>query len=234
MSESLPTSLSIEEAVARMVNIGNLPIGVPLIDFLDQLVANAEDDFNDARNKNLPSDHVHLLERRKMAANARFQLASELKLHMEWELETPNYLSLLKVSDRTSSVTRLELDSVELWARFHYDIYRFDYEELNYANTEKPITTVEKAVKEIDEEGLKPLVAKRLYVLFAHVLEALVEVKNNPTGFGTSDNMNVSSIAELICQRIVNFKGTAKSYDTEIIKGRIETAVEMKKQYGKK
>jgi len=63
----------------------------------------------------------------------------------------------------------------------------------------------------------------------ALALEELVSSKQNPIGFGTADDINVSQIAELLCERAA-FR---KNYNTEILKTRIEEAIAMKKLYGK-
>jgi hypothetical protein len=217
-------SITIEDTVARMVNVGEIPLGVPLLDYLDAIVKDAEDKYEQAKAQDLPLD---LLDVRVKASNSRFELASYLKQHIEWELDTPSKESILKRSPDSYNTQLLELKSVAEWASFHYGIDRLDYEELNNTAREVPTNNAIKNAEKIAKNGLTPILAKLLYVTFAYALEELVATKKNPIGFGTAENINVLQTAELLYNRATN----TKNYDTEILKNRIETAIAMKKLY---
>jgi hypothetical protein len=230
----MSNSITIEEAVARMVNVEYIPSGVALIDFLDATVSQAEEKLADAKENNMSSEQIKLLQSRFDAAENRFKLAGELIYQIEWELDRPGYSSLLKKASESSSIVRLEVDSVGDWAAQHYAFGRLDYEELKDTFTEKPVKNAEKEATKIARVGLTAKLAMRWLILFAHVLEALVEAKKNPTGFGTPENINILQNAESLRCRIVKFKNNEKFFDIEIIKSRLETAIAMKKLFGKK
>jgi hypothetical protein len=204
-------------------------MGVSLLDYLDAIVNDAENKLEEAREQELPHQEVQLLERCINAGTARYTFAGELKAHIEWELATPLKTSVLKVSPESGNTEQLELSSVTEWARVHYGIDRFDYEELSNQSRELPNTNAEKSAEKVAKEGLTAVLAKRLYITFALALEELVASKKNPTGFGTADDINVAQTAESLYARTTN----PKNYDIEILKSRIEVAIAMKKQFGK-
>ena len=225
----MANTITIEDAVARMVNVGKIPMGVSLLDYLDAIVRDAENKLEEAREQELPHQEVQLLERCINAGTARYTLAGELLKHIQWELETPPKSSVLKVSPESGNTMQLELSSVAEWASVNYGIDRFDYEELSNQNRELPNTNTEKLAEKVAKEGLTAVLAKRLYITFALALEELVSSKKNPTGFGTADDINVAQTAESLYARTTS----PKNYDIEILKSRIEVAIAMKKLFGK-
>jgi hypothetical protein len=225
----MANTITIEDAVARMVNVGKIPIGVSLLDHLDDIVKIAENKLEIARELGVSNQEVQLLERCINAGTARYTFAGELMNHIKWELDTPPKSSVLKVSPESGNTKQLELSSVTEWASVNYGIDRFDYEELSNQNRELPNTNTEKLAEKVAKEGLTAVLAKRLYITFALALEELVSSKKNPTGFGTADDINVAQTAESLYARTTS----PKNYDIEILKSRIEVAIAMKKQFGK-
>lgn len=191
MIKPLLTSVTIDEAVARLINLGEIRPGLSTMDMTQFLLLAAEDEFDNAKKEGLPTD---LLETRVQASKARDLLAANLFRHLTWETETPPEDSLLVIDPNSS---KLEIESVANWALYHYNIIRFDYEELNYnAHIEKPSTNIEKEVKKITTEGLTPKLAVNLYVTFALLLQAFADATGPK--YGTSDKINVKSIAEAL------------------------------------
>lgn len=246
----MSNAITIEEAVARMVNVSHIPIETDLIEFLNACAGNAENEYDKAKKDGLPDVQLELLQLRINACDLRYKLAKTIKQHMEWELQSPPKIAFLKRSSDTSVLARLELESVAEWADYHYGIGRLDYEELGNAARETPMTGAEKEAIKISEEGLSPKVIQRLFITFAYLVEAFVDAKKNPVGFGTPDNPIVLQVAETLHQRAVEFHhGAAKSketeakkniivdkvknFDIETLKGRIEIARAMKKLFGK-
>jgi hypothetical protein len=225
----MANTITIEDAVARMVNVGKIPMGVSLINHLDDIVKIAENKLEIARELGVSNQEVQLLERCINAGTARYTFAGELMKHIEWELDTPPKPSVLKVSPESGNTKQLELSSVAEWASDNYGIDRFDYEELSNQSRELPNTNTEKLAEKVAKEGLTAVLAKRLYITFALALEELVASKKNPTGFGTADDINVAQTAESLYARTTN----PKNYDIEILKSRIEVAITMKKLFGK-
>ena len=223
------STITIEDAVARMINVGEIPIGISLIDYLDAIVKEAEDKFDVAKARELPSKELDLLDLCIKANTAKFTFAENLIRHIEWELDTPSHISILKVSTDSGKTRQLVLSSVAEWASAHYYIDRFDYEELTNKSIELPTTKSEKLAINIAKDGLSAVLAKRLYITFALALEELVSSKKNSIGFGTADDINVAQTANVLFDRATK----PKNYDTEILKSRIEVAIAMKKMFGK-
>jgi len=225
----MANTITIEDAVARMVNVGKIPMGVSLLDYLGAIVNDAENKLEEAREQELSSQQIELLGLCVKNNARKYTFAGELLKHIQWELDTPPKSSVLKVSPESGNTMQLELSSVAEWASVYYGIDRFDYEELSNQSRELPNTNTEKLAEKIAKEGLTAVLAKRLYITFALALEELVASKKNPTGFGTADDINVAQTAESLYARTTN----PKNYDIEILKSRIEVAITMKKLFGK-
>ena len=225
----MANTITIEDAVARMVNVGKIPMGVSLLDHLDAIVSDAENKLEEAGEQELSSQQIELLGLCVKNNARKYTFAGELLKHIQWELDTPPKTSVLKVSPESGNTKQLELSSVTEWAIDNYGIDRFDYEELSNQSRELPNTNTEKLAEKVAKEGLTAVLAKRLYITFALALEELVSSKKNPTGFGTADDINVAQTAESLYARTTN----PKNYDIEILKSRIEVAIAMKKMFGK-
>ena len=225
----MANTITIEDAVARMVNVGKIPMGVSLLDHLDAIVSDAENKLEEAGEQELSSQQIELLGLCVKNNARKYTFAGELLKHIQWELDTPPKTSVLKVSPESGNTKQLELSSVAEWASDNYGIERFDYEELSNQSRELPNTNTEKLAEKVAKEGLTAVLAKRLYITFALALEELVSSKKNLTGFGTADDINVAQTAESLYARTTN----PKNYDIEILKSRIEVAIAMKKMFGK-
>ena len=225
----MANTITIEDAVARMVNVGKIPMGVSLLDHLDAIVSDAENKLEEAGEQELSSQQIELLGLCVKNNARKYTFAGELLKHIQWELDTPPKTSVLKVSPESGNTKQLELSSVAEWASDNYGIERFDYEELSNQSRELPNNNTEKLAEKVAKEGLTAVLAKRLYITFALALEELVSSKKNLTGFGTADDINVAQTAESLYARTTN----PKNYDIEILKSRIEVAIAMKKMFGK-
>ena len=238
----MSNSITIEEAVARMVNFENIPDGISLIDSLDLCVRIAEDDLDEAKANKLPSKQIDLFKYRVKACNARFELAGYLKLLIEWELDTSLDNSCLKLSPDSSSTTRLEVDSMAEWAGDKFEIGRFGYEELkeehkelkNELQGELPKKAAENEACRIADEGLSGDLAKQLYNLSAFLLEEYVKIKlEKDKDYGSVDEPNKSKLAEELAQAASTSKGERRGYGKETLKTRIENALAMKELFVK-
>ena len=241
----MANTITIEDAVARMVNVGKIPMGVPLLDYLDAIVSDAENKLEEAKEQEVSNQEVQLLERCINAGTARYTFAGELLKHIEWELDTSPKTSVLKVSPESGNTMQLELSSVAEWASVYYGIDRFDYEELSNQSRELPNTNTEKFAEIIAKDGLSKKLATRLYISLAYLLEEFVAMKQTNTKlFGSVENINVDSVAEPLRLRALNFKGAdpkrsldgeeyAQFYSKESLRSTIEVAIAMKKLFGK-
>jgi hypothetical protein len=241
----MANTITIEDAVARMVNVGKIPMGVSLLDYLDAIVSDAENKLEEAKEQELPHQEVQLLEKWVNTSTCRYTFAGELIAHIEWELATPLKTSVLKVSPESGNTMQLELSSVAEWASVYYGIDRFDYEELSNQSRELPNTNTEKFAEIIAKDGLSKKLATRLYISLAYLLEEFVAMKQTNTKlFGSVENINVDSVAEPLRLRALNFKGAdpkksldgeeyAQFYSKESFRSTIEVAIAMKKLFGK-
>lgn len=230
----MSNAITIESAVARMVNIESIPSGSNLMDYLDKLATEAEDDYEKAKNEGLKHEELQMLELCVQASDLRYKLAGTLKLHMEWELETASKNAILEPSGDISNEVTVELESVTKWAEFFYGIGRFNFEELNNAARETPTKPTEKRAVEINKKGLSGALATRLYITFACLLEGFVEAKNDPKEFGTPEKIKVSKVADSLLALVRKFRESDQFYDMETLKDRIEISLAMKKLIGKK
>ena len=178
----MANTITIEDAVARMVNVGKIPMGVSLLDHLDDIVKIAENKLEEAGEQELSSQQIELLGLCVKNNARKYTFAGELLKHIQWELDTPPKPSVLKVSPESGNTIQLELSSVTEWASVNYGIDRFDYEELSNQSRELPNTNTEKLAEKVAKEGLTAVLAKRLYITFALALEELVSSKKNQTG----------------------------------------------------
>lgn len=241
----MANTITIEDAVARMVNVGEIPLGVSLIDYLDAMVSAAEDKLDEAKEHKLSSQEIELLELCVKANEVKFTFATLLKQHIEWELATPPKTSIFKISTDSVNIRQLELSSVAEWAFINYGIDRFDYEELSNKSRELPITKSDMLAETIAKKGLTSKLATRLYISLAYLLEEFVSMKQvNTKLFGSVENINVDSVAEPLRLRALNFKGAdpkrsldgeeyAQFYSKESLRSTIEVAIAMKKLFGK-
>ena len=166
----MANTITIEDAVARMVNVGEIPLGVSLIDYLDAMVSAAEDKLDEAKEHKLSSQEIELLELCVKANEVKFTFATLLKQHIEWELATPPKTSVFKISTDSVNIRQLELSSVAEWAFINYGIDRFDYEELSNKSRELPITKSDMLAETIAKKGLTSKLATRLYISLAYLL----------------------------------------------------------------
>ena len=241
----MANTITIEDAVARMVNVGKIPMGVSLLDHLDAIVSDAENKLEEAGEQELSSQQIELLGLCVKNNARKYTFAGELLKHIQWELDTPPKTSVLKVSPESGNTIQLELSSVTEWASVNYGIDRFDYEELSNQNRELPNTNAETSAEKVAKDGLSEKLATRLYISLAYLLEEFVSMKQADTKlFGSVENINVDSLAEPLRLRALNFKGAwlkksldgeeyAKFYSKESFRSTIEVAIAMKKLFGK-
>lgn len=239
--------ITIEDAVARMVNVGKIEQGTTLLDHLEQITIDADAWVELDKNLDTPYEEYDFYELCAKGNKLKHQLAELILRHIKWELTTSPNISILKRQPNSSGTEKLEINSVAEWASTHYGIDRFDYEELNNESTELPITESERMATKIAEKkiSLTSKVATRLYISLAYLLEEFIHAKQtNSKLFGTVENIKVDSVAELLRLRALSFKGAAPKknpeneeyaqfYSKETFRSTIEIAIAMKKLFGK-
>jgi len=120
MSKSTPSSVTAEEAVARMVNMDYIPEGFTLEDMLSAFREEAEVEHENAQIDCLPGAQIESLKVRLDACEARRSLAILLLEDLRKEASIQD--SAIVLSPDSSSIPRYTLDSVADWVTFKYGI----------------------------------------------------------------------------------------------------------------
>ena len=121
MNTTLPSSVTIEEAVARMVNLDYIPTGFTLLEMTAAFEEEAETDYENARTDRLPEDQIASFKLHMDSCKARHALAQLLMDSLHYEVKNREG-SMIVLADDTSSQQRLTLESVSDWASEKYGI----------------------------------------------------------------------------------------------------------------
>jgi hypothetical protein len=249
-------SITIDDAIARIINIDHIPMEFnDILEYLDNIALKVETEIEEATQQefdknieideqgigiikvpesvNKDSNTIEMLKIRLETANFRFQYAEKLRQDINWEIENNLENSILKIADNNAGALRLDLKSVIDWAKQNHAIGRFNYEELSFeAKSETEDNTYLNQAIDHSNRGLSGLLTKRFLITFAYTIEELVQIKNNTKEYGTAENINVSKVAADLLQRIINFRGEEKNYDLRSLRNRIEIALAMKSHFG--
>ncbi|SEQ45765.1 hypothetical protein [Nitrosomonas ureae] len=115
MKKSIPPSLTIEEAVALLINLDYIPTGFSLLDMTSAFQEEAEVEYENAQIKRFPETHLESLKFRMNACIARNALALNLMHQLRYEVQNPKN-SLIVLSGDSTSQPRLTFESVFDWA----------------------------------------------------------------------------------------------------------------------
>lgn len=121
MSKSQPSSVTIEEAVARMVNMDYIPEGFTLLEMTDAFKEEGEIEYENAVIDNLPKDELTRLKLLMRSCIARNALAKRLMKCLQYEVKHPKNSEII-IADDGSSQIRLTLESVSRWSALNYGI----------------------------------------------------------------------------------------------------------------
>jgi hypothetical protein len=121
MSKSTPSSVTAEEAVARMVNMDYIPEGFTLEDMLSAFREEADVEHYNAKIDHLPDTQIESLKVRLDACEARESLALLLLKDFQDTARNSDDPAIVPSQD-SSSKPRYTLDSVSDWATFKYGI----------------------------------------------------------------------------------------------------------------
>ena len=121
MKKTQPSSVTIEEAVARLVNLDYVPTGFSLADMSNAFLEDAEVAYHNAKVDKLSIKELMPYAVRVDICRAKLDLASSLLDHIKLELEHPE-TSLLKESPDSVNYVRLDLESVANWAEANFGI----------------------------------------------------------------------------------------------------------------
>ncbi|MFH1218151.1 MAG: hypothetical protein V1706_16780 [Pseudomonadota bacterium] len=121
MNRAVPSSITIEEAVAEMVNMDYIPAGFTLLEMIAAFQEEAEANYENAQIDRLPEDQITPLKIRMESCRARHTLAHLLMESLQYEVDNPKD-SMIVLSNDSSSKQRLTLTSVSDWAADRYGI----------------------------------------------------------------------------------------------------------------
>jgi hypothetical protein len=128
MNKSKPSSVTVEEAVAKMINLGYIPAKSTLLDMTGAFQAEADVEFDNAEGESLSEGLTVFVKSRMAACKLRHFLAEMLIQCINSELQKTD--SSLDVVEEDSSHIRLSLESVADWAMDKFGInipdWRFD------------------------------------------------------------------------------------------------------------
>ena len=112
--KKVPVSVTVEEAVAYMVNMDYIPEGFTLLEMLDAFAEEAEVEYENAR-----SDWT--LKTRMESCISRYNLAELLLESLQHEADHPED-SMIVLAEEDSDEQRVTFDSVSYWAAYKYGI----------------------------------------------------------------------------------------------------------------
>lgn len=119
MSTSIPFSVTVEDAVARMVNMDYIPTGFTLMDMTAAFLEEAEVNHHNAKVDHLPADQIAALEIRIDVCRARHTLAQSLLGAIQNEIKNPE--GIIETIDNNSGVDQhITFDSLSEWASINF------------------------------------------------------------------------------------------------------------------
>jgi hypothetical protein len=110
-----PSSITVEEAVAYMVNMDYIPAGLTLLEMLEAFSEEAEVEYENARINRV------ILKTRMESCISRYNLAELLMESLQHEVDHPEN-SMIVLADESSGKPRVTFDSVSEWAAYKYGI----------------------------------------------------------------------------------------------------------------
>jgi hypothetical protein len=116
-----PKSLTVEAAVARIVNLGYIPTGFSLLEMLSAFQEEAEVEYHNAQLEILPVDQLEILRIRVDVCTARHTFARLLIHHLSEEIGNQES-TIAVVTNNSSMEPLLSLSSVSDWASELYGI----------------------------------------------------------------------------------------------------------------
>lgn len=134
VNSAKPSSLTIEEAVALMINLDYIPTGFSLLELLAAFQEEAEVELHNAKIDSLPADQLDILAIRNSASSARHSLAKLLTDHLCKEIVNPESSIFVSTSGQTIE-PRIDITSLSDWASEHYGIDIQAYRASNQIGT---------------------------------------------------------------------------------------------------
>jgi hypothetical protein len=121
MNGTKPSSVTLEEAVARMVNMDYIPAGFSPLDMTAAFQEESEVEYENAKLDRLPEEQLNNLKVRMEACSVRHSLAELMLESLKREINNPDGSRII-LADDSSSQPRLTLESVSEWVADQYGI----------------------------------------------------------------------------------------------------------------
>lgn len=121
MTNTRPSSITVEEAVARMVNMDYIPEGFTLSEMTAAFQEEAEVEYENARRNHESAEQLVRKKIRLEACKARHSLTELLLESIKHELAYPDESLIFRAND-TSTKSRLTLASITNWAADSYGV----------------------------------------------------------------------------------------------------------------
>lgn len=231
MSKPLPTSITINEAVARMVRMDYIPDGYSLLEILDALSEKAEVEFDDAIIDELGVDVVKDCKNRFHVCRSRLKLAENIINDIQADLSDTNE-GILEKSKDSLSETRLVPSSVAKWSSDRYGIELPEWETKRRENKlplNISLSSSDTVSRHLDHpaKAQSTKSSNSFYVTFAFLVEALAEENDiflKPSG------PNVKKIADHLETLATDANGglELENQGSEAIRKRITNALKSK------
>lgn len=109
------SSVTIEEAVALLINLDYIPTGFTLLDMTAAFLEEAEVNHHNATVNHLPASEIAALQIRMDACAARHSLAQSLTSALRNEIGNPDSV-IVALNDNSSIDPQLTVESVSIWA----------------------------------------------------------------------------------------------------------------------
>jgi hypothetical protein len=177
MSKSIPSSVTAEEAVARMVNMDYIPEGFTLEEMLSAFSEEAEVEYDNAKIDRLPSERIEALKVRMEACKARWSLAQILLKALLNEARNIQESMVVRSPD-SSSKPRYTLASVADWASYKYGIGIPEWWSTDSVNS----TTSKVVPADIKWEDIEIRIRKKNKIAYSHENEKWIEMTFDETG----------------------------------------------------
>lgn len=116
-----PSSITVEEAVAEMVNMDYIPAGFTLLEMLEAFQEEAEVEYNNCRLNAFSGEQIRAMEIRMHVCQVRALLAADLLESLQHEVDHRDG-SMIDFAAESFGKQRLTFESVSDWAADKYGI----------------------------------------------------------------------------------------------------------------
>jgi hypothetical protein len=227
-----PRSVTIDEAVALLINLDHVPPGHSTIQITSYFLEHAEVAYENAKIGRLPESQIEKLRLNFEVCLARYQMAENLFQQILMEVKNPKE-SLLEISPDSSITQKLTLDSLIYWAseKLYIEI------NLDSTTTSDSIGIIKSKKMQQTKESTRKL--NNLYVTFAFLVDIFAKTNQRKFFKGKEGKtLNYSAIAMSLDEYIKKALGfeeydtiEPKEQDIQSVRKTISSALEAKKIY---